>query len=81
MPAQASESTPPKNATQWQVPNTKDVDKPTAVPSKGRADLLGSDYKQSTDTAFTTSCDGTGFHFLDRTKAAEDKGPPASQSA
>lgn len=64
MPAQAAEPKPPKNAAQWQTPDTKDVDKPAAVPSKDRADLLGSDYKKSTDIAFTTSGDGTGFHLL-----------------
>ncbi|WP_210585454.1 hypothetical protein [Streptomyces sp. GESEQ-35] len=64
MPAQASEPTPPKNAAQWQAPDTSDVDKPAAVASKDRAALLGSAYKKSTDTAFTTSGDGTGFHLL-----------------
>lgn len=64
MPAQASEPTPPKNATQWQAPDTKDVDKPAAVAPGDRTRLLGKDYKKSTDTAFTTSGDGTGFHLL-----------------
>lgn len=64
LPAQASEPAPPKDAAQWQAPDTKDVDKPPAVPSEDRAELLGSDYKTSTDTAFTTSGDGTGFHLL-----------------
>ncbi|WP_405932239.1 hypothetical protein [Streptomyces sp. NBC_00827] len=64
MPAQASEPTPPENAAQAETPDTKDVDKPAAVPAKDRAELLGSDYKKSADTAFTTSGDGTGFHLL-----------------
>ncbi|WP_230396275.1 golvesin C-terminal-like domain-containing protein [Streptomyces blattellae] len=64
MPAQASEPTPPKNATQWRAPDTQDVDKPGAVPSRERTELLGEDYEKSTDTAFTTSGDGTGFHLL-----------------
>ncbi|MEU1002729.1 hypothetical protein ABZ375_19435 [Streptomyces tibetensis] len=64
MPAQASEPKPPKNAAQWQAPDTQDVGKPDEVPSRDRADLLGEGYKQSADTAFTTSGDGTGFHLL-----------------
>ena len=37
---------------------------PAAIPAKDRAELLGEGYKKSTDTAFTTSGDGTGFHLL-----------------
>ena len=64
MPVQAAEPTPPNNASQWRAPDTQDVDKPADVPSEDRAELLGEDYKKSTDTAFTTSGDGTGFHLL-----------------
>ncbi|NEC89907.1 hypothetical protein [Streptomyces sp. SID12501] len=64
MPAQASEPTPPKNAVQWQAPDTQDVDKPAGIPAKDRTEFLGKGYKESTDTAFTTSGDGTGFHLL-----------------
>ncbi|MEU7664480.1 golvesin C-terminal-like domain-containing protein [Streptomyces lincolnensis] len=64
MPAQAAEPTPPKNAAQWRAPDTQDVDKPDQVPSADRAELLGEGYQKSTDTAFTTSGDGTGFHLL-----------------
>ncbi|MFE1037055.1 hypothetical protein ACFW40_34965 [Streptomyces sp. NPDC058807] len=65
MPAQAADPTsPPKGAAQYKAPDTVDVDKPAAVPSKNRAAALGNDYKQSDDRAFTTSGDGTGFHLL-----------------
>ncbi|MGP4009901.1 golvesin C-terminal-like domain-containing protein [Streptomyces sp. 4N124] len=64
LPAQASEPTPPRNVIQGQAPDTRDVDKPADVPAKDRAELLGKGYKKSTDTAFTTSGDGTGFHLL-----------------
>ncbi|MEU9879775.1 hypothetical protein [Streptomyces phaeochromogenes] len=64
MPAQASEPTPPKNAGQWRAPDTQDVDKPADIPAKDRAELLGEGYKKSTDTAFATSGDGTGFHLM-----------------
>ncbi|WP_329024351.1 golvesin C-terminal-like domain-containing protein [Streptomyces sp. NBC_00690] len=64
LPAQASEPLPPKNATQWRAPNTQDIDHPAAVPLKDRANTLGSDYTKSTDTVFTTSGDGSGFHLL-----------------
>ncbi|MEV2212764.1 hypothetical protein AB0H86_15165, partial [Streptomyces sp. NPDC050997] len=50
MPVQAAEPTPPKNASQAGDPDTQDVDKPADVPSEDRAELLGADYKKSTDT-------------------------------
>ncbi|GGY14057.1 hypothetical protein GCM10010358_77820 [Streptomyces minutiscleroticus] len=71
MPAQAAEPIPPENAAQWRAPDVRDVDKPGVVASEDRADLLGRDYEKSTDTAFTTSGDGTGFHLL---VADEDDG-------
>ncbi|WP_229703380.1 SGNH/GDSL hydrolase family protein [Streptomyces albiflavescens] len=37
---------------------------PGAVPAKQRAELLGKSYKSSSDRAFTTSGDGTGFHVM-----------------
>ncbi|MEU0112828.1 hypothetical protein ABZ137_03660 [Streptomyces bobili] len=62
LPAQAAEPAPRKETPQ--APDTKDVDKPAAVPSEDRSELLGNKYRTSTDTAFTTSGDGTGFHLL-----------------
>ncbi|MEU5372830.1 hypothetical protein ABZ362_28355 [Streptomyces sp. NPDC005951] len=64
LPTQAAESQPPEGAAQYQTPKTSDVEKPEAVASQDRSSLLGTSYKQSTDTAFTTSGDGTGFHLL-----------------
>ncbi|MEV0928820.1 hypothetical protein AB0I99_27545 [Streptomyces spongiicola] len=64
MPTQAAEPKPPEGAAQHQAPKTVDVDQPEAVAAKDRPALLGSNYKQSADTAFTTSGDGTGFHLL-----------------
>ncbi|TYR65421.1 hypothetical protein FY004_06340 [Streptomyces parvus] len=64
MPTQAAEPQPPKGAAQYQMPKTVDVDNPEAVASEDRPPLLGSSYKQSADTAFATSGDGTGFHLL-----------------
>lgn len=45
-------------------PGTKPGDQPAAVPTDRRADVLGKDYRTSSDRAFTTSGDGTGFHVL-----------------
>ncbi|MEV4876066.1 hypothetical protein [Streptomyces cyaneofuscatus] len=64
LPTQAAEPQPPKGAAQYQAPKTSDVDKPEAIAPEDRSSLLGSDYKQSGDTAFATSGDGTGFHLL-----------------
>ncbi|MEV8053243.1 hypothetical protein [Streptomyces bacillaris] len=64
VPTQAAEPQPPKGAAQYQTPKTADIDKPEAVAPKDRPSLLGSGYKQSDDTAFATSGDGTGFHLL-----------------
>ncbi|MFE0774518.1 hypothetical protein [Streptomyces sp. NPDC058861] len=38
--------------------------KPSEVPAKDRARVLGEDWKQSTDVAWTTSSDAQGFHLL-----------------
>ncbi|MFG3213820.1 golvesin C-terminal-like domain-containing protein [Streptomyces tendae] len=65
LPAQAADpANPPKGAAQYQAPATKDVDNPAAVPDRDRTALLGRGYGSSTDTAFTTTGDGTGFHLL-----------------
>ncbi|GAA2762665.1 hypothetical protein GCM10010103_17060 [Streptomyces paradoxus] len=45
-------------------PGTKPGDQPAAVPTDRRPEVLGEDYKKSSDQAFTTSGDGTGFHVL-----------------
>ncbi|MDC0766185.1 SGNH/GDSL hydrolase family protein [Streptomyces sp. HD] len=45
-------------------PGTKPGDQPTAVPADRRTAVLGEDYRKSSDRAFTTSGDGTGFHVL-----------------
>ncbi|WP_327712821.1 SGNH/GDSL hydrolase family protein [Streptomyces sp. NBC_00464] len=37
---------------------------PLSVPAKARRATLGSDYDRSSDRAFTTSGDGTGFHVM-----------------
>ncbi|MFF3420200.1 hypothetical protein ACFYW9_36870 [Streptomyces sp. NPDC002698] len=47
-----------------QDPGTKSGDRPAAVPADRRSDVLGKDYGKSSDRAFTTSGDGTGFHVL-----------------
>ncbi|MFF9173459.1 hypothetical protein [Streptomyces sp. NPDC014793] len=64
LPAQAAEPAPPKGATQWRAPHTKDVDKPASVPAGNRSKALGEHYRKSSDRAFTTSGDATGFHLL-----------------
>jgi hypothetical protein len=43
---------------------------PSAIPVADRARTLGSGYHTSTDTAFTTSGDATGFHLLAADEAA-----------
>ncbi|MFD9542941.1 hypothetical protein [Streptomyces sp. NPDC060022] len=73
LPAQAEEPQPPKGAAQgWSdtaQSQTKVSSRPSAIPAKDRAGLLGKDYKQSADTAVTATGDGTGFHLL----AAQEK--------
>jgi hypothetical protein len=68
LPAQAEEPKPPKGAAQgWNdaAQEQKKLSlKPSAIPAKDRAGLLGKDYAESADTAVTTTGDGTGFHLL-----------------
>ncbi|MFF0014474.1 hypothetical protein [Streptomyces sp. NPDC005374] len=68
LPAQAGEPEPPKGAAQgWSdaAQEQKKLSlKPSAIPAKDRAGLLGKDYAESADTAVTTTGDGTGFHLL-----------------
>ncbi|WP_327370327.1 hypothetical protein [Streptomyces sp. NBC_01217] len=68
LPAQAEEPQPPKGAAQgWNDAAQKQQKlslKPSAIPAKDRAGLLGEDYKESADTAVTATGDGTGFHLL-----------------
>jgi hypothetical protein len=37
---------------------------PAAIPDRQRATVLGAEYRDSSDRAFTTSGDGSGFHLL-----------------
>ncbi|WLW52098.1 hypothetical protein [Streptomyces sp. YU58] len=68
LPAQAEEPAPPKGAAQgWNDAGREQKKvslKPSAIPAKDRAGLLGEDYAESADTAVTTTGDGTGFHLL-----------------
>jgi hypothetical protein len=68
LPAQAEEPKPPKGAAQgWSDTTQKQSKlslKPSVIPAKDRAGLLGEDYKESADTAVTATGDGTGFHLL-----------------
>ncbi|WP_406336470.1 SGNH/GDSL hydrolase family protein [Streptomyces sp. NBC_00203] len=63
-----ADAVPPGAANGWSSPKTATKDKaatePSAVPAKKRAALLGKSYKSSSDRAFTTSGDGTGFHVM-----------------
>ncbi|MBD0708611.1 MULTISPECIES: hypothetical protein [unclassified Streptomyces] len=62
LPARAAQTTPPAGGAP--APVTRQVDEPGAVAPADRAAVLGDGYARSTDTAFTTSGDGTGFHLL-----------------
>ncbi|WP_405899133.1 hypothetical protein OG242_17930 [Streptomyces sp. NBC_00727] len=68
LPAQADEPKPPESAAQgWNDTTTQQQKlslKPSAIPAKDRAGLLGAGYEKSADTAVTTTGDGTGFHLL-----------------
>ena len=66
LPAEAAEPSPPKSAAQgWESQPKKDVaPKPSEIPVKDRAAILGKDYKDTADRAVTTSGDGSGFHIL-----------------
>ncbi|MER6999322.1 NocE [Streptomyces sp. NPDC000410] len=61
---------PPGAANGWSAPTARSGDgsgpgtKPSAVPEDKRAAVLGKSYKSSSDQAFTTSGDGTGFHLM-----------------
>lgn len=57
-------STPAAHDPGRPSPATEPGDQPTAVPTDRRSNVLGKDYKRSSDQAFTTSGDGTGFHVL-----------------
>ncbi|WP_406483120.1 SGNH/GDSL hydrolase family protein [Streptomyces sp. NBC_01615] len=63
-----ADAVPPGAANGWSSSKTATKDKaetePSAVPAKKRAALLGKSYKSSSDRAFTTSGDGTGFHVM-----------------
>lgn len=67
---QAFASAPPPGATAgWSQPAARDTgvksgDLPRAVPAKQRSQMLGADYKKSSDRTFTTSGDSTGFHVM-----------------
>ncbi|WP_405643796.1 GDSL-type esterase/lipase family protein [Streptomyces sp. NBC_00019] len=60
-PADAKEAVPTGAA---EAPSQEAGPKPSAVPRGERAELLGSDYKESEDRAFTTSGDALGFHVM-----------------
>ncbi|MFI2640882.1 NocE [Streptomyces sp. NPDC018610] len=64
---------PPGAANGWSAPaakkaasgeNAEPGANPPAIPLKKRAEILGDDYRASSDRAFTTSGDGTGFHVM-----------------
>lgn len=68
-----ADAVPPGAANGWS-PTSKSVSgtgqgspddtRPSAIPAKKRAELLGKNYRSSSDRAFTTSGDGTGFHVM-----------------
>ncbi|MFI6646939.1 SGNH/GDSL hydrolase family protein [Streptomyces sp. NPDC050529] len=60
-PPKAAEG--PSGATAHDA-ETNPGEKPLSVPAKARRATLGSDYDRSSDRAFTTSGDGTGFHVM-----------------
>ncbi|WP_234042595.1 hypothetical protein [Streptomyces marianii] len=68
LPAQAEAPRPPKGAAQGWSDTTQQQKKlslkPSAIPAKDRAGLLGKGYEKSADTAVTATGDGTGFHLL-----------------
>ncbi|MGW0735634.1 golvesin C-terminal-like domain-containing protein [Streptomyces sp. NPDC002851] len=64
-----AEEIPPGAANGWSSKNDDDDDaepgpRPGAVPEEKRAELLGEGYRSSSDRAFTTSGDATGFHLM-----------------
>ncbi|MEV7567725.1 hypothetical protein AB0O60_21265 [Streptomyces tanashiensis] len=64
MPAMASEPAPPQRTAPKAAPAPAQAGRPHAVAPADRSALLGRGHAKSTDTAFTTSGDGTGFHLL-----------------
>ncbi|CAM5541134.1 hypothetical protein STANM309S_00909 [Streptomyces tanashiensis] len=64
MPAMASEPAPPQRTAPKAAPAPTQAGRPHAVAPADRSALLGRGHAKSTDTAFTTSGDGTGFHLL-----------------
>ncbi|MFF5767596.1 hypothetical protein ACFY8F_34370 [Streptomyces tanashiensis] len=64
MPAMASEPAPPQRTAPKAAPAPTRAGRPHAVAPADRSALLGRGHAKSTDTAFTTSGDGTGFHLL-----------------
>ncbi|MGW1589157.1 golvesin C-terminal-like domain-containing protein [Streptomyces sp. NPDC002386] len=59
-----ADSTPPKSAANgWRGQGGTGVE-PEAIPKAERSAVLGRDYAASSDTAFTTSGDASGFHVL-----------------
>ncbi|WP_078626494.1 hypothetical protein [Streptomyces sp. NRRL S-241] len=70
MPAQASEPQPPKGSAQgWNSQPAGPASQPSEIPETDRSKTLGTAYKSSKDTAFTTSGDGAGFHLLTAVEA------------
>ncbi|MFF4761079.1 SGNH/GDSL hydrolase family protein [Streptomyces sp. NPDC001292] len=64
-----ADALPPRAANGWSSPARSAEPpaqgaKPRAIPQKKRAELLGETYRASSDQAFTTSGDGTGFHVM-----------------
>ncbi|MDC0770301.1 SGNH/GDSL hydrolase family protein [Streptomyces sp. HD] len=61
LPRTANEEPTPRASSEKK---TNPTPRPDAIPEKKRAAILGKDYRTSTDRAFTTSGDGTGFHVM-----------------
>ncbi|MHC5704360.1 SGNH/GDSL hydrolase family protein [Streptomyces tirandamycinicus] len=65
-----ADAVPPGAAAGWSPQpshsddGAKPGDKPRSVPQEKRAEVLGKNYRNSSDRAFTTSGDGTGFHVM-----------------
>lgn len=65
-----ADAIPPGAANGWSSKTAPAADgtgagaKPRSVPAAKRAEVLGKSYRSSSDRAFTTSGDGTGFHVM-----------------
>ncbi|MEU7056895.1 SGNH/GDSL hydrolase family protein [Streptomyces sp. NPDC046197] len=70
-----ADAIPPGAANGWAAPAAKPSPSPSgktakpggnpaSIPVNKRAEVLGRNYRTSTDRAFTTSGDGTGFHVM-----------------